>query len=203
MAMFNQSANHVMLDIETMSRLPDAAVVAVGAVAFNPYQLDPPTEAHLREHSFFVTISLESNEAAGRRIDANTVTWWLKQSKDAQAGLFADPHTNLRHALVQFRLWVQNLQPRPTHLWANDPDFDAVILRSAFDQLGEAWPFQYWQTRSVRTIKELAYPEDDAPDIKIGVHHNAVDDAIKQALLVWHAHQTIFARRKQSHATES
>lgn len=79
----------------------------------------------------------------------------------------------------------------PQRVWAKDPDFDVVILRNAFAQIGEMFPFKFWETRSVRTITELAYPDGDPPPIGVGVAHNAKDDAIRQALMVQHCHHVL------------
>lgn len=184
-------STHIMVDIETMATGPTAAIVSIGACAFDMLNLDEEIKRRFEIH-----ISLESNEAEGRKLSAGTVSWWLKQSKEAQAALFIDPITNLRSALVQFRMWVQQQEPKATHVWAKDPDFDCVILKHAFDQFREIWPFQYWQHRSVRTITEAAYPDGDEPDLRVGVHHSAADDAITQALMVRHCwHKIQFGQK--------
>lgn len=185
-----------MIDIETLSTLPSAAIITIGAVMFDPRGED--TEESLREHAqLFGPISFESNEKEGRHISASTIAWWLKQEPAAQAGLFEGDIVPLRAALERFRQWVANAKPAPTRLWCKDPDFDGVILGDAFRQMGLMWPFRFWETRSVRTCMELAYPpgglRGDFPQIGVGVAHNAVDDSIRQALSIQHAFQVLDA----------
>jgi exodeoxyribonuclease VIII len=171
-----------MIDIETMGVSPDSAILTVGACAFDLAGDDTFDSITDR---FSTTISIESNEQAGRRIDGSTVAWWLKQSSEAQKALFEPPIRNLKTALVELRIWLDGLRPKLQYLWANDPDFDVVILKNAFDQLGERWPISYALNRSVRTIKHLAWPNGGAPNFRAeGVHHRAVDDAVAQALMV-------------------
>ena len=172
---------HVMVDIETMGTGHDAAIVSIGACAFDIN--DPDSDI---TETFSARITLQSNARAGRKFEAGTIEWWLKQSQEAQAGLFKEPISSLRSAVTEFRMWVDNLQPKAHRIWAKDPDFDVVLLRHAFDQVGQMWPFSYWMSRSVRTIIETAYPDGDPPNMRVGTHHDASDDAITQALLVRH-----------------
>lgn len=186
----------IMVDIETLSTKPSAAIITIGAVMFDPRGYD--TEESLRDSAMlFGPISFDSNEKEGRHIQADTIAWWLKQSREAQAGLFEGNVVSLRAALENFRQWVNKTTPMPTRFWAKDPTFDGVILEHAFEQLGLMWPFKFWETRSVRTIMELAYPpgglRGDFPEIGVGVAHNAVDDCIRQALAVQHGHHVLDA----------
>jgi hypothetical protein len=185
-----------MTDIETLSTLPNAAIITIGAVMFDPRGED--TEESLRPQAqLFGPISFESNEKEGRHISASTIAWWLKQSPEAQAGLFEGNVVPLRAALESFRQWVNNAKPAPTRFWAKDPDFDGVILQDAFRDLGLMWPFRFWESRSVRTTMELAYPpgglRGEFPQIGVGVAHNAVDDSIRQALSIQHAYKILDA----------
>lgn len=168
-----------MVDLETMSTQPNAAILSIGACFFDVYG-----EGALE--TFHKAISLESNEKAGRAMSASTVLWWLSQSKDAQTAFLEAPKTNLKLALSEFRRWVDKLPVPPLTLWAKDPDFDVVILRDACDTMNEVLPFKYHQNRSVRTAIELAYPDSEAPSFIRGTAHSALDDAIGQARLVQH-----------------
>ena len=177
-----RNTTSLMVDIETMGVTPDSAILSIGACAFDEAGTD--TFETITD-KFYCTISLESNEAAGRRFMASTMEWWLKQSTAAQQALFAPPIKNLKQAIVSFRMWVQELKPSVQFIWANDPDFDLVMLKHAASGIGEQWPWSFAIHRSCRTIKHLAWPEDDCPDFRAGtVHHRADDDAVAQALMV-------------------
>lgn len=176
---------HLMIDIETVSSQTDAAVASIGAVAFEPHGQD--SEAGLRsrpEHLFYVPIDLEDNEALGRHFSGDTIKWWLRQEEAARAALVDPDAVTLKEAAQRLRTFVEGLTPRPTRVWAKGPDFDCVILKHVFNQVGESWPFQYSEARCVRTIAELAFPAGDAPRMNTGTAHNALDDAIFQACLV-------------------
>jgi hypothetical protein len=171
-----------MVDLETMGTTPTSAILAIGAVFFD--LSDENTAAELKTTSFERTISLPSNEAAGRTIDASTVMWWMQQSNEARKKLYDGELVPLNQALSHLARWIDTLNPKPTRLWAKDPDFDNSILANAFASNGQQWFFPYWSTRSVRTAVELAWPDGDKPSVMDGVAHGALDDAIAQARLV-------------------
>lgn len=186
--------NAVMIDLETMSTKPNAAILSIGAVLFDPWGTD--TEDSIKNDTnrlFLASISIESNEKEGRHISASTVSWWLKQSEAARHALLS-PSDQLRGALERFKQWIARQQPRIDRAWAKSPEFDCVILRDAFESTGLMWPFQYWNSRDVRTAVELAFPEGDEPTIGVGVAHNALDDAIRQALTVQSCHRRLHPR---------
>lgn len=62
----------VMVDLETAGTGPDAAILAIGAVAFDrdTGRLGP---------TFYTTINLASAVATGGQIEPATFTWWLQQ----------------------------------------------------------------------------------------------------------------------------
>ena len=74
----------IMLDLETMGLGPDAAIVAIGAVAFDTSTLaiDPC--------KFFVAVDLESSVRSGGVMDASTVMWWMQQDEVARRILLKD-----------------------------------------------------------------------------------------------------------------
>lgn len=184
-------SSHLMIDIETMGVTPDAPICSIGACIFDLHEVGKITS------EFETTISLESNELSGRHVQSGTLIWWLKQSKEAQAALLSGAQAQLRQALKQFRMWAQDVKPSVQRVWANDPDFDVVILRHAFDACGEMWPWHFSINRSVRTISELAFPHKEDLDALKGelrkdiTHHRAVDDAVMQAKLVQWAYKTL------------
>jgi len=176
-----------MLDIETMSTEPDAAIITIASAHFNPRVIN--TDEELRAlPSFSMTIDLEDNERCGRHISAGTVKWWLSQSKGAQDDLLNSHQHKLSQVLQKFGLWVTNHPQKPTQAFANGPEFDHVILQNACKQLGVMWPFRYWQSQSLRTVQLMAWPDGDMPDITFGTAHNALDDVYKQIRVVQYAY---------------
>lgn len=161
----------IMLDLETLGSSPQAAIIAIGAVAF-----DIPTR-QLGEN-FYHVVDLESSVARGGIMDAATCLWWMQQSDTARAAL-QRPGVAVETALQHFSSWLGMLAPRDEiRVWGNGAAFDNVILASAYRRINGAAPWQYWNDRCYRTVKAL---HPDVPMQRTGDHHNALDDAISQA----------------------
>jgi len=178
----------MMVDIETLDTEVTAAIMAIGAVVF-----DPRTDE--REDEFSMTgISKRSNLRCGRTVSQQTLDWWAQQNPEAQAAVFDPPHVSLDIALGEFTRWINRLTPTCTRIWAKSPDFDCAILRHACMDRGILWPFKFWENRCCRTIMELAYPEGDFPTIQMeGPAHDALADAKKQVIEVQHAYHILGA----------
>ncbi|MGZ8164109.1 MAG: 3'-5' exonuclease [Methylobacter sp.] len=160
-----------MLDLETMSHQPNAAIVAIGAVCF-----DFDTE-QLGER-FYQTIDLESSVAGGGVMDASTVLWWLKQNEAARQEIIAGI-IPIESALEHFSLWIgTNMGNERVIMWGNGAAFDNVILASAYHRHNILQPWDFRNDRCYRTIQGLN-PGRTMP--KTGTPHNALDDAINQA----------------------
>ncbi|EFK0619947.1 exonuclease, partial [Escherichia coli] len=71
---------HLMIDLETMGKNPDAPIISIGAIFFDPQTGDMGPE-------FSKTIDLDT---AGGVIDRDTMKWWLKQSREAQSAIMTD-----------------------------------------------------------------------------------------------------------------
>jgi len=179
---------HCMVDIETLSTEATAAVLAIGAVMFNPRGGD---EEDTLVETFFIRISLDSNEKYDRHMSSGTIKWWMSQSEDARTKTFSGDMSPLNFALRDFGTWCRTFETQPTRIWAKSPDFDCSILEHACKTTHQDWPFKFWDTRCVRTITELAYPEGNAPKIGVGVAHDALDDAKRQVLMVQHCYKVL------------
>ena len=165
---------HLMIDLETMDTEPSGAIVSIGACKFDMRTGDIVD-------TFYAAISLEDAVKEGRTMSPGTVLWWMTQGDAAREALVTDT-VGMRHALTQFQLFAKGQEDGI--VWANDPDFDCVMLRSAMQSVGLMYPFKFWNHRSVRTAKHLSHPNGDFPAFSFGedgVAHNALDDAIKQA----------------------
>lgn len=156
----------VMLDLETMGRGPDAPIIAIGAVQFD-------VEAGIGE-SFYRTVDLRSSVDGGAVIDPDTVLWWMKQS-DAARGAFRDGGEPIGAVLDAFRDWL----PARPRVWGNGAGFDNVILAAAYRRSGRIVPWEFWHDRCYRTIVALHL---DMRRAQAGTHHNALDDALSQAM---------------------
>ncbi|EFC5291532.1 exonuclease [Escherichia coli] len=171
------TCDHLMIDLETMGKNPDAPIISIGAIFFDPQTGDMGPE-------FSKTIDLETT---GGVIDRDTIKWWLKQSREAQSALLTD-EIPLDDALLQLREFIdENSGEFFVQVWGNGANFDNVILRRSYERQGIPCPWRYCNDRDVRTIVELgkAIDFDAITDIPFeGERHNALDDARYQAKYV-------------------
>ncbi|EHX3601883.1 3'-5' exoribonuclease, partial [Escherichia coli] len=168
---------HLMIDIETMGKNPNAAIISIGAIFFDPQTGDMGPE-------FSKTIDLDT---AGGVIDRDVIKWWLKQSREAQSAILTD-EIPLDDALLQLREFIaENSGEFFVQVWGNGANFDNVILRRSYERQGIPCPWHYHNDRDVRTIVELGKAIDFEARTAIpfeGERHNALDDARYQAKYV-------------------
>lgn len=175
--------DHIMIDLETMGTDPDAAILQIGAVAFNaPKSHDePPSLGHCGSAQFFTHVNLQSSLDAGLRMDASTVLWWLSQDDAArQAAARSGPGAPpLEDALLQLADFVRDhSDQKRTQVWSNGIDFDVVILSTAYRLLRIDRPWPYWAPQCFRREKTR---RRDIPGRVPAVKHHSLSDAIAQA----------------------
>ncbi|MBB8136377.1 3'-5' exoribonuclease, partial [Escherichia coli] len=168
---------HLMIDLETMGKNPDAPIISIGAIFFDPQTGDMGPE-------FSKTIDLDT---AGGVIDRDVIKWWLKQSREAQSAIMTD-EIPLDDALLQLREFIdENSGEFFVQVWGNGANFDNTILRRSYERQGIPCPWRYYNDRDVRTIVELGKAIDFDARTAIpfeGERHNALDDARYQAKYV-------------------
>ncbi|EFN8730121.1 TPA: exonuclease [Escherichia coli] len=168
---------HLMIDLETMGKNPDAPIISIGAIFFDPQTGDMGPE-------FSKNIDLDT---AGGVIDRDVIKWWLKQSREAQSAIMTD-EIPLDDALLQLREFIdENSGEFFVQVWGNGANFDNVILRRSYERQGIPCPWRYCNDRDVRTIVELGKAIDFDARTAIpfeGERHNVLDDARYQAKYV-------------------
>ena len=155
---------NVMIDLETYSTRPNAAIASIGAVKFEDEKI---------VDTFYCTIDPASCRAAGLHFEKSTLEWWSKQSKEARAALLKD-NIDLEEALTNFEAWYGG-KSLPT--WGNGAAFDNVIMDSAYRALDRKRPWLPWEDRCYRTMKNMVNIPIDKRE---GTYHNALDDALTQ-----------------------
>jgi len=186
--------NSAMLDLETLSLEPDAAVLSVGVAIF--------TETEVIDT---IGWALDLAEVDGH-IDMNTLKWWMHPDRDAARD--ASFKGTYHAATVGFELKTFLAKHDPKEYWANDPEFDLVVLKSWWKRqnaraaansrrfsLGD-YPLGdggYKLSRSYRTIiAEAERLGFDVSSLKGSyVAHDPVEDAAAQARAVIAARQMI------------
>ncbi|HFO4550376.1 TPA: 3'-5' exoribonuclease [Escherichia coli] len=177
--------HHLMIDLETMGKNPDAPINSLAGKFFDPATGDMGPE-------FSKTIDLET---AGGVIDRDTIKWWLKQSREAQSAILTD-EIPLDDALLQLREFInENSGEFFVQVWGNGANFDNVILRRSYERQEIPCPWRYTNDRDVRTIVALGLVMDfDARSVITfeGERHNALHDARYQAKYVSAIWQKLF-----------
>ena len=177
----------ISVDLETLSTEPNACILSIGACVFHPMtgEIGP---------TFYAKLNHDEGVALGLDKSKSTMEWWEKQAPAARLHAFdlsnAMPY---KTALENFKKWIIKIRETcPTkkiRFWANDPDFDGVILMSSMKTVGILPPWQYWEHRSLRTMKDIGAEffgtgKKGALPERIGTYHDALDDAVHQARVI-------------------
>ena len=171
----------IMIDLETLNTTPDAAILTIGAVKFDPFgsELKEP-----KMDSFYVKVDLDSCDRIGLTTNDDTIAWWANQSKEAQEAAF-DPEGRIQieDAFQQLYKFCWGAK----RVWSNGSVFDIVICENVFKRINKAIPWQYWQVRDVRTAFDLGINPQRPP---VTAHH-ALEDAWNQAVGIQNVYNTL------------
>ncbi|MCT4723569.1 exonuclease [Citrobacter freundii] len=186
-APLNAFYTHLMVDMETMGNSPDAPIVSIGAVFFDPSTGNTGAE-------FYRVVSLESSMSFGMKPDASTIQWWLKQSSEARSAILVDEAMGLLETLELLADFIAENAANGSHtvqMWGNGCSFDNVILRRAYALTDTPFAVPFWNDRDVRTMVELGKSVGINPRYDIpfeGDMHNALSDArhqVKYVSAIW------------------
>ncbi|WP_342364807.1 exonuclease [Escherichia coli] len=177
--------HHLMIDLETMGKNPDAPIASIGAVFF-----DPQTGEQGPEFSKIIDMG-----TCGGTVDISTIEWWLVQSSEARTAILVN-QIPLDDALLQLREFIsEHSDEKFVQVWGNSATFDNVILRRSYERQGIPCPWRYTNDRDVRTMVALGLVMDfDARNVTTfeGERHNALHDARYQAKYVSAIWQKLF-----------
>ena len=154
----------VMVDLETLSTLPNAAIISIGAVKFT-------INGGITDE-FTINISPSSSKSLGLHIDKETVSWWSTQPIEARMAWQTNQHS-LEPALESFTIWLGECSN--TFMVCNGASFDFPILSSSFSAIGKKVPWNFYNELDLRTISTIL-------NVKLtrGNDHNALSDAKNQ-----------------------
>ena len=167
------SMAEIMIDIETMGTNPNAPILSIGAQAFDSHTGEVIGDGlHLRvtfDSAFYL-----------RSPDPDTIVWWMSQAKEAQQALISGERVTIVDALNTLSQYINENAPtrfNDREIWANDPDFDLVILGTAYRQFHLKTPWPFWGGRSCRTVCRLTKGILSRRNFdRKGTHHDALDD---------------------------
>jgi hypothetical protein len=160
-------ATNIMLDLETWGDAVGSVIVTLGAVKF--------TEGAII-NTFYARIEPKSCTDLGLKMDPDTVLWWMSRSDAARQEITNPGREDLIPVLERFARWVDDPEAR---IWGNGSSFDNAMLEAAYKAARIRRPWKFSNDRCYRTVRAL-FP--DVPLVRLGTHHNALDDARAQAL---------------------
>ena len=163
-------SDHAMIDIETLGTRPGCGILAVGAVRFDPYDLDetiPPPEM-----AFMQAIKTSSLRNFDFEIDPETCSWWVRESASSPAtvGAVFDPENavDIEVALSRFSEWLKDVQ----FVWSHGATFDLPILAEAYRRLDRKVPWNFRNARDTRTVLSMTKID---PAERRHKHHPVMD----------------------------
>ena len=162
----------IMVDLETVATDPQAAILTIAAIRFNPnHDYTEVTDPFTLDH-FYCRVNLDQPE---RSVSDDTMAWWASQAPEIRAEAFGEGNRyELADVLLAFSEWAQG----GDRYWANGSAFDFPILESAMTSYKIRYPWQFWQTRDARTIYNMV---PDHNMVKSSAHH-ALHDCLNQII---------------------
>lgn len=197
----------VMIDIETLGTGKDAAIIQIGAVAFEPVSGGKIYNQEMK--IFSVMVDPADALANGATVTIETLRFWLNQPEAARKLVFGPEKLTLdKNASDQVPQMVGN-QPygstaqclrwltewlgscfdgmewdRLGGVWANGPTFDISILEGHYARFNMEHPWHFSAPRDLRTILKLpkvgGWP--NSMDTTGFIKHHAPDDCIMQIM---------------------
>ena len=170
---------HAMIDIETAGNEDNALMVALGAVVFDPFEIDDVLGS-----TFQVRFDPLDVEAKGGKINMSTMLWWMKQDPEVMRSQFSGSE-GLKRGLVRFHKWYKN--QGIDRVWAHGTTFDIVIVKNAFKSVNLSVPWKYNEVRDMRWFQDLqigAFQQMMQELYDINTAHDALADAKTQAKIV-------------------
>ena len=171
----------VMIDLETLATSPNASVLTIGAVRFDPFgdDLKNPTCK-----KFYVKVDIDSCNELNLDVNDDTIAWWGQQSKEAQEEAFStDGRIPVREAFEQLYKFCWGAK----RVWSHGASFDTVICENIFRKINKAVPWSFWEVRCTRTLFDIGINPTRPPVLK----HHALEDAWNQAVGVQNVFKTL------------
>ena len=168
-----------MIDLETLSTNPNATILTVGGVKFDPHTKTEPSQG------MYFRVDVDSQTKQGRDVMQETLDWWATQPADIRDEALGDEdRISLNDAIKTINKWCVGVDV----FWCQGPLFDYAILQNLYHQMETPVPWNYWQIRDSRTLFSLV-PKD--PNEKRTGLHNALEDCYFQAKKVQKVYETL------------
>lgn len=174
----------VIIDIETLSTLPNAIILTIGAIKFNRYEKLKEFDDY---ETFYIRIDIDSCKKVGLKSDSDTIKWWKDQNKDVRYETIQNPdRKSIEEALNGLSKFVENSQ----YIWSQG-SFDSVILENAYRACGIEIPWKFWNIRDSRTLFDVTKVDLKMIEYKKDSTHNALIDCYRQLIATANAFQKL------------
>lgn len=153
----------VMLDLETLGNGKNKCICQIGACYFD-------RDTGEIGETFKVNVDAKSHVKYGGELDADTVYWWLNQSKEAQTSIISEPRVDIVEAFNKLNEFLTSAKA----IWSH-ATFDFVSIQETFKQLSIKPTFHYRVARDLRTIVDAGKVSIKSL-VREGLHHDALED---------------------------
>jgi len=177
-------ATHATIDLETIDVRPQATVLSLGAVKFNPLSFAEP-------HSeLYFKISIDDQDSLGRTTSDATLEWWGKQDPAIMEEAFDQTGAvTVENAMTQISKFAVGVDT----FWGQGYGFDYTMLEDMYRSIGRPIPWNFWQILDSRTLFRVC-KQDPRKQIQNDLH-NALADAYYQSKAIQIAYQELGATR--------
>jgi len=207
----------VTFDLETCSLDVTAAIMQLGAIAWNRNaesgnDIFTLGDNSIKSEYFNMGVDMRKEFIAGLDFDASTSSWWRSQKEEVKEEMLRPQTLPVDEVISQFTNWVKTLQNRigaeSVTVWSQGADFDCAILRHIATLFHVNLPCKYQNFRCARTYAQevgallLDDPLEAArnpyavyktiPEFpEKAIVHDALYDSRRTAWTTWHFMQVL------------
>jgi len=181
--------NAVIYDFETMSKSQsDGVVINFAVLSYDERRFadNPYTFNELVDNASLIKFDVkEQVKKYNRKIDKETMEWWMKQNETAKKCLKPSDDDKSISELYEF---CMGACPKADVVYTRGNTFDPLFLAGIMDQTGYPEPWPWWLVRDTRSFIEGATVgcdvnnSFDPPGCEGFIHHDPIHDIAKDVM---------------------
>lgn len=193
-------------DFETLSQTPDSVVLDLAAVIYDIDGTDSFVDlVSDKTRTFHVKFEVEHQIKDKRKLDRDTLDWWMRQTDSVQSILKpSSDDVAVRDAILAFEKFLEANQflPRMHNAYCRGQSFDFPIMDSLMRMYAQdlnykagCFPCNFWEQGDIRTALRFMLCRPDLRTFPIKKSaldgfekHNSIHDVCKDAILM----QTVY-----------